>query len=799
MGDFLYFVLQSSLLIVLVLLIGKVGKNSLSARARYALWLIPMVRLLFFVSPIALTLPEEIAALHPYALVREMESAPAGKTVQGNKAEKEEMSGTGAAGPETDRPESILGGADDPAVNSPKKGEKPVGSQRTKGTFSAGKSAVSAADSNRSAKTAFLILWAAGSLAAAGAVIFQNAVFFKRIKKEGVLIEREALANVWPENAGMRLKVCYVKDLPSPCLAGLVHPMILLNDRAMEDEGVLKMVLAHEMAHYRQKDHIWNFFRNFFCIVYWFRPIVWIGAAASKRAAELSCDERVTLHMEKQERKEYGLALIRLLEKSTKEGKMPGTTTAMTGEKEEMRERIRFISKRKSTKKWVLAIVLVSVLLAAVVGCTQVKAPDSETAGNSGDKGAARQSETQERQQEETGGRESAAQEQKEVLLEKKYALFSARTIVGPDGGSLDYVGERILIFHDYYGLAVFEYAPEDENELPGIIDTLDLRSIGCTATQGDSYAEVYVSTDGNDVYLHAFDSTDWYHYDVARGELYHCPISFERPAKEELFQRPVEGDGVSFNLTWGGSVGELSVSKSLLGTQEDIPLWTPRSSEYMKKLKAHYDIGAKGKIVDEGWENLYPQQVRRVPDIASEGEYWRWWLETVDEGGNCLEDPADWKMGFEKTDQDTVVARIGVEGISGQIEGISERKCRNLFYSWEDRYLLFYRTEDALHVIDNVKGEAVFDFPPGTGDADIYLYPSEEMSAYPRRDRIALYTLAGYEIGKMEEGTLSVYEVEGNGFKRLPDQDCRITGQVNEDGVLTVWKEDGTKLFTVN
>jgi hypothetical protein len=52
------------------------------------------------------------------------------------------------------------------------------------------------------------------------------------------------------------------------------------------------------------------------------------------------------------------------------------------------------------------------------------------------------------------------------------------------------------------------------------IVRSLDLKPIGCTATQGDSYCEVTVAPDGNTVQLHPMNNRDMYIYTVADNTL---------------------------------------------------------------------------------------------------------------------------------------------------------------------------------------------------------------------------------------------------------------------------------------
>ena len=85
---------------------------------------------------------------------------------------------------------------------------------------------------------------------------------------------------------------------------------------------------------------------------------------------------------------------------------------------------------------------------------------------------------------------------------------------VGVDMVELDYASDDIVIFHDYFGLFVYDLNSKK------IVRSLDLNPIGCTATQGDNYCDVTVSADGNTVQLHPMSSKNMYSYTVSDNTL---------------------------------------------------------------------------------------------------------------------------------------------------------------------------------------------------------------------------------------------------------------------------------------
>lgn len=91
---------------------------------------------------------------------------------------------------------------------------------------------------------------------------------------------------------------------------------------------------------------------------------------------------------------------------------------------------------------------------------------------------------------------------------------LSFEQTVSVDMAELDYASNDIVIFHDYFGLFVY-----DLNTLE-IIRSLDLKPLNCHQTQGDGYCEVSVSMDGNTVQLHPMSSENMYVYSVSDNTL---------------------------------------------------------------------------------------------------------------------------------------------------------------------------------------------------------------------------------------------------------------------------------------
>lgn len=204
------------------------------------------------------------------------------------------------------------------------------------------------------------LVWAAGAVLTGGALLWANLRFSLRLRRERCQLD------LAPEQTG-GLPVYLCHDLASPCLHGLLYPAIYLNPAALESPDRLEFVLAHEKTHHRHRDHIWGALRCVLLAVYWFDPLVWWAAAASKRDCELACDEAVTAAMEEARRRDYGRCLVELIP-----WRVPGTAllaaTSMSGSAGAMQRRLKAIVTAKKPRRAAIALTLAGAVL--LTACT---------------------------------------------------------------------------------------------------------------------------------------------------------------------------------------------------------------------------------------------------------------------------------------------------------------------------------------------------------------------------------------------------------------------------------------------
>ena len=201
-----------------------------------------------------------------------------------------------------------------------------------------------------------MLLWAAGAALLGLWLVGVNLCF-----RRALVRSRKSLAV-----EGFPLPVYVTGAVPTPCLFGLVRPAVYVTPEAAADGTVLRHSLAHELTHFRHRDHLWAALRGLCLALHWYNPLVWLAAGLSRRDGELCCDEATVKRLGEGERAAYGRTLLAV----TCQGRADPllTATSMTGSGKGIQERIVLLARRPKTAARSLALVVL--VAAAAVGCT---------------------------------------------------------------------------------------------------------------------------------------------------------------------------------------------------------------------------------------------------------------------------------------------------------------------------------------------------------------------------------------------------------------------------------------------
>ncbi len=140
------------------------------------------------------------------------------------------------------------------------------------------------------APTAGVALWVLGTLFLLARMLVQQARM-SRVRAKAVAVEPgvQAACDAIAGRLGVPPPPARRSPfLSSPCLDGLIRPMILLPEE-MDDDP--RDALVHELAHLARRDGWWNLARRLATAALWFQPLSWVLSRRVETTAEEVCDD----------------------------------------------------------------------------------------------------------------------------------------------------------------------------------------------------------------------------------------------------------------------------------------------------------------------------------------------------------------------------------------------------------------------------------------------------------------------------------------------------------------------------
>lgn len=362
MGNVIAWLIESSLLVLIIFTIRKIFAGKISYAGIYALWLVVLVRFLvpvnFISTPIsAANICSGMFSAWDRIDVFDKDSKSGiveGGTQQDQK--KDAAASDYAAGEDKGNYQKTQ-----QAVNGKKNSRF---RQKTEGEMYIG--SYSAEKAGRIDWGLFLRrMWVTVSVILFLWLVWSNAVMLQKMKKTRVLYGQRG-----------RIKIYTVSGIKTPCLYGFFHPAVYLPASFVVPDGGekisgedLEQMITHEFVHYIHKDHIWALLRILLVSVYWFDPFVWLASSCSKKDAELFCDETVIRLLGEEKRFTYGEMLVRLAGEADW-GDFRFSMMPMSRKGREMERRIYAISEKRHYSKWILVPLTVVLLAAMSITCS---------------------------------------------------------------------------------------------------------------------------------------------------------------------------------------------------------------------------------------------------------------------------------------------------------------------------------------------------------------------------------------------------------------------------------------------
>lgn len=361
MESFVAWLIESSLLVLMIFGIRKIFSGRIPHAGIYALWLVILVR--FMIPVNFISTPVSVANLIEERFALKSEDEPeltvqiaGGRTEEKEQQYKENISAytTLSAGEIQQDSKLVQGQEREEADVLPRQRTKQVQDRENENSADGRYSQwMPVLRTVRIFVSVLLFLW----------LLVSNIRLLDKMKKNRTLCGKKET-----------LKIYFTSVVQNPCLYGFLRPAIYLPEHLIpegeaspEQREELEQIITHEFVHYRHRDHIWAICRIILVSVYWFNPFIWLAASASKKDAELFCDETVIRLLGEEKRFRYGEMLVRLAGDHSW-GDFRYSMMPMSRRGKEMARRIRAISTRKRYSKWI--IIPLSFLLLTAVGIT---------------------------------------------------------------------------------------------------------------------------------------------------------------------------------------------------------------------------------------------------------------------------------------------------------------------------------------------------------------------------------------------------------------------------------------------
>jgi bla regulator protein BlaR1 len=190
-------------------------------------------------------------------------------------------------------------------------------------------------------------LWVIGAAAMLGWLLYTNFSLYKKIGKTSTAIPQR-LYSILEKckkqfDISMDIPIVIQKIIKTPAIFGIIKPRILVSPDILNlSEKDISYIFLHELAHYQRKDTAANYILLALQTIHWFNPIIWFCFKKIRQDMEVAADEKVLGLLEGKEQKEYGKALLLLLERCSA-AKLAPRLIGMVDDKKNIERRIRMI------------------------------------------------------------------------------------------------------------------------------------------------------------------------------------------------------------------------------------------------------------------------------------------------------------------------------------------------------------------------------------------------------------------------------------------------------------------------
>ena len=157
----------------------------------------------------------------------------------------------------------------------------------------------------------------------------------------------------------LRANIYLADHIATPFVMGVIRPKIYLPSALSGQEQ--EYIILHEQTHIQRLDHIVKLVAFLALALHWFNPLVWAAFILSGKDMEMSCDESVMGHMDRDIRREYSTSLLSL---ATGRKIISGIPLAF-GE-DDTKSRIKNVLRYKKPAFWIVVVAAVTCIVLTV-------------------------------------------------------------------------------------------------------------------------------------------------------------------------------------------------------------------------------------------------------------------------------------------------------------------------------------------------------------------------------------------------------------------------------------------------
>jgi bla regulator protein BlaR1 len=373
--EVLYLSVFADILILLILLVKKIFKKTLSPKWHYYIWILLLIRLMVPYTP-----ESSFSIYNLFYQAAEWVNIPVNEInnplqniTYGNstKAGNTDKSGT---------PDFVTGNT--PFGTTPtKENSTTPGSKQddTKSIFAKAYMAIKTA-ATEPVMNILAILWLVIVLVFTVYTVWLNIVFAVKVRSYYTKMEDTRINGILKscmDTMKIRQKIVLLttKKLRTPSLYVIRKPKILVSKEYMDQlsDMEIEYIFLHELSHYKRKDIVINWILALLQIVYFFNPLIWYAFFKIHEDKEIACDAEALRYIHEEDYQSYGNTIIKLIRLFSESNFIPATA-GIGKNKSSYKRRILMISKFKKSK-WtstLLTVILIIIVAAAgLTGCNK--------------------------------------------------------------------------------------------------------------------------------------------------------------------------------------------------------------------------------------------------------------------------------------------------------------------------------------------------------------------------------------------------------------------------------------------